>query len=310
MVHMEGFLPPQSRGSRGRPLSHRTSIAKAFLARMIFQISTTTALRERLMMDRTLRSLCGWSRESTFSQVFQEFSESELPIRIHEALIRSCYENEVVGHISRDSTAIEAREAAVKRRRTRRKKKLRKLPHAGKTARDGGSQRDGGCKRNVQGGGSPGGLEDSYGCSERGHSDQLYRNLRLRAYSQVAIPLAEMTADRVLAVLYALMDSVYDAKQIHVHTGELGQVSITDSHPQRNGKAARDQENRARRAAGVTPPERIRYRERSTVERAFARLKDEFGFQNLRVRGYQKMMCHMMFGVLALTVDSPLRLAA
>ena len=44
--------------------------------------------------------------------------------------------------------------------------------------------------------------------------------------------------------------------------------------------------------------------------RAFVRLKDEFGFWNLRVREYQKMMCHMMFGVLALTVDSLLRLAA
>ncbi len=119
-----------------------------------------------------------------------------------------------------------------------------------------------------------------------------------------------MTADRVFAVLYALMDSTYDAKQIHEHTEELGQVPITDSHPRRNGKSVRDQENKARRVSGFTPPERIRYREHSTVERAFARLKDAFGFQNLRVRGYQKMICRMMFGVLALTVYSLLRLVA
>ncbi len=134
MVHMEDFLPSQSRGSRGRPLAHRTSIAKAFLAKMIFQIPTTTALRERLLMDRILRSLCGWSRgcdvpsESTFSRVFQEFSEGELPTRIHEALIRSCYENEVVGHISRDSTAIEAREAAVKKEENEEEEKAPKAP--------------------------------------------------------------------------------------------------------------------------------------------------------------------------------------
>ena len=146
MVHMEDFLPSQSRGSRGRPLAHRTSIAKAFLAKMIFQIPTTTALRERLLMDRILRSLCGWSRgcdvpsESTFSRVFQEFSESELPTRIHEALIRSCYENEVVGHISRDSTAIEAREAAVKKEENAAEEKAHlRSAHAGTTARDGRS---------------------------------------------------------------------------------------------------------------------------------------------------------------------------
>ncbi len=57
--------------------------------------------------------------------------------------------------------------------------------------------------------------------------------------ARVAIPLAEMTADRVLAVLYALMDSAYDAKQIHAHTEELGQVSITDSHPRRSGESPR-----------------------------------------------------------------------
>ncbi len=62
IVYMEDFLPSQSRGSRGRPLAHRTSIAKAFLAKMISQIPTTTVLRERLLMDRILRSLCGWSR--------------------------------------------------------------------------------------------------------------------------------------------------------------------------------------------------------------------------------------------------------
>ena len=83
-------------------------------------------------MDRILRSLCGWSRgcdvpsESTSSRVFQEFPESELPPRIHEALIRSCYENEAVGHISRDSTAIEAREAAVKKEKNEEEEKASK----------------------------------------------------------------------------------------------------------------------------------------------------------------------------------------
>ena len=39
-----------------------------------------------------------------------------------------------------------------------------------------------------------------------------------------------------------------------------------------------------------------------------ARLKDEFGGNTLRVRGAKKVMAHLMFGVLALTVDQLLRL--
>ena len=46
-----------------------------------------------------------------------------------------------------------------------------------------------------------------------------------------------------------------------------------------------------------------RYNERSTVERVNARLKDEFGGRFVRVRGEAKVMCHLMFGVLALTAN-------
>ena len=39
------------------------------------------------------------------------------------------------------------------------------------------------------------------------------------------------------------------------------------------------------------------------VERVNARLKDEFGGRTVRVRGHAKVMCHLMFGVLALTAN-------
>jgi hypothetical protein len=45
------------------------------------------------------------------------------------------------------------------------------------------------------------------------------------------------------------------------------------------------------------------------AERINGRLKDEFGGRFLRVRGAVKVRCHLMFGVLALTVDQILRLA-
>jgi IS5 family transposase len=58
----------------------------------------------------------------------------------------------------------------------------------------------------------------------------------------------------------------------------------------------------------LTPAEKNRYRERTMVERTNARLKDEFGGRNVRVRGGAKVMAHLMFGVLALTADQLLKL--
>ena len=54
--------------------------------------------------------------------------------------------------------------------------------------------------------------------------------------------------------------------------------------------------------------EDVRYRERTTVERVNARLKDEFGGRMIRVRGNAKVMCHLMFGIVALAADQILRL--
>ena len=50
------------------------------------------------------------------------------------------------------------------------------------------------------------------------------------------------------------------------------------------------------------------YKIRTVAERANARLKDEFGAQNLRVRGHAKAFCHLMFGVAALAADALVRL--
>ena len=46
---------------------------------------------------------------------------------------------------------------------------------------------------------------------------------------------------------------------------------------------------------------------RTMAERVNARLKDEFGARFVRVRGAIKVKCHLLFGVVALTVDQILR---
>ena len=122
--------------------------------------------------------------------------------------------------------------------------------------------------------------------------------------SQVAIPLATMTAQRVTS-LYDLMDSAYDVPEIRARSEALGHVPIIDVNPRRNAALKRElqQQALAGRSAGHVTAEELRYRERNSVERVNGRLKDEFGARHVRVRGHGKVLCHLMLGVLALTVD-------
>jgi transposase len=63
-----------------------------------------------------------------------------------------------------------------------------------------------------------------------------------------------------------------------------------------------------RKRLPFTPAEQQRFKERGMVERVYSRLKDEFGARIIRVRGATKIMAHLMFSVLALTVDQLLKL--
>ena len=122
--------------------------------------------------------------------------------------------------------------------------------------------------------------------------------------SQVAIPLAIISNERVTN-LYDVMDSAYDVPQIHDISRQLGHIPLIDVNPRRN-KALKEEltaENKRCRLVGHKMAEAIRYNERSTVERVNARLKDEFGGRVVRVRGHAKVMCHLMFGLLALTAN-------
>ena len=109
----------------------RAALARAFMAKAVFNIPLTNMLIERLGVDKTLRRLCGWERlgaipsEATFSRAFAEFANSALPSRLHEALITRTHADRLVGHISRDATSIEAREKPMKAARPEKKKRGR-----------------------------------------------------------------------------------------------------------------------------------------------------------------------------------------
>ena len=86
MVRIEAFLAGWH-GLPGRPPCERAAVlARAFIAKAIFNIPTTSleAQIEMLSADKTLRRLCGWQRagevpsRSTFSRAFAEFAAEAL----------------------------------------------------------------------------------------------------------------------------------------------------------------------------------------------------------------------------------------
>ena len=118
VIRIERLIPRyfHIRAGLGRPPKDRAAMARAFVAKAVYDLPSTRALLDRLAADVALRRLCGWERkfevpsESVFSRAFAEFTDTQLPQRVHEALIRETHYDRLVGHLSRASTAIEARE--------------------------------------------------------------------------------------------------------------------------------------------------------------------------------------------------------
>ena len=329
VADVEAFVRVWS-GLLGRPPRDRAALARAFVAKAVIGLPTTSMLIERLKVDKQLRRLCGWERpaelcsEATFSRAFAEFARSELPSRLHEALIK------------RTATAIEAREKPVKTAAPEAStsaqppKRKRGRPRKGEVVEKKQSRRlerqadmslaemlsdlpthcAVGTKRNAKG-------HTTSWIGYKLHLDVADGDIPISAMltsaslhdSQAAIPLATMTASRVIN-LYDLMDSAYDAPEIKAKSLALGHVPIIDPHPRNvpGGKEAIAAEARGRRKAGYTLAEDVRYNERSAAERVNGSLKDDFGGRYVRVRGHAKVFCHLMFGVLALAINQLMRL--
>ena len=343
LVRVEALLP-YFRGQVGRPEEDRAALARAFIAKAVFDVPTTRGLIERLEVDGRLCRLCGWSgagrlpSEATFSRAFSEFAESRLANRLHETLIARTMDGHLVEHISRDATAIEAREKpapkpkAAKPKRQRKRGRPRKgearakepsrlerqltmslpqmladLPRSmsapSATPRAMPRACDVGTKRNAKG-------HTTSWIGYKLHVDTADGGIPISCImtsasthdSQVAIPLGTLTAGRV-ENLYDLMDAAYDSIEIRAHCILLGHKPIIDVNPRRSVEMqeALRREKKARRTLGLVFPEERRYVVRSGSERINGRLKDEFGGRHVRVRGYDKVLAHLMFGMTVLT---------
>lgn len=335
LVHMlewtrlEEFIAASWSGV-GRPPHERAWLANAFVAKAVLGLPSTVALIERLAVDRALRRICGFPlyrrlpSEATFSRAFDEFARAKLAERVHQALIKEHLGNELIGHLSRDGTAIEARERPRQAKQTsasptapaKKPANKRGRPRRGEQRESTGKspikrQRtqtltqmqaeipttcDRGTKCNAQG----------YKVSWNGyklHVDTADCGVPIAALlssasmhdSRAAIPLSLISAARVTN-LYDLMDAAYCSLELHEHSRSLGHVPLID-HNRRGGEKEE-----------FDPADAVRYRERTVAERVNARLKDEFGGRYVMVRGGPKVMSHLMFGVLALSADQLMRL--
>lgn len=306
----------------GRKPLDRQALGRAFVAKAYYRIATTSDLRRTLLAAVNLRQICGFvtaddvPSDSTFSRAFSEFATGSLGNRVHDALVKKYLSQELIGHISRDSTAIIGREKPAKKAKEPRKPRKRGRPAKGEereapvekrldrqvnqSAEDAFSELpivcDRGTKKNAQG----------YKMSWNGYKLHLDTNdigLPISAFvtsaslhdSQAAIPLIKRTSEKV-TYLYDLMDAAYDAKRIEEVSRSFGHVPIID----KNG--------RGNEALPMAPHEAERYKIRSSAERANSRLKEDFGANNVMVKGHAKVSLHLMFGVIALFSDQLLRL--
>jgi hypothetical protein len=322
IVRIEEHLPPEPSKKMGRKREDRRPLARAFIAKAVYNLPTTQLLIENLHLQSSLRRLCGFAQRrdipssATFSRAFAEFAHQQLADTVHTALVQTYVGTQVVMHISRDATEIEAREKpapkpkkepAPKKKRGRRKKgevapqpELTRLQkQQTQTSEEALAELPCVCDVGVK--------TDSKGYKHawigwKTHIDWADGAFPITVVttsaslhdSQVAIPLTKRTAERVTS-LYDLMDSAYDADLIHQTSRECGHRPIIDANKRRG------------EALPFDPPTALRFRERTTAERGNSRLKDDFGARHLRVRGHAKAHLHVMFGIVALFADQWLK---
>ncbi len=295
LVQVEGFVLRKADNQwLGRKLSEREPIARSFVAKSVYGYPFTSRLIEALKTTPNLRRICGFERvsdipgESTFSRAFNEFAVSRLGDRVHEAMVERCLKPELVGHISRDATAIEGHEKPVKKPPTEKpapqrrgrpakgeqrepKEQTRLEQQVGQSAAQALNELPVFCDRGIK--------KNSKGFKEAWIGYKLHADVNdcglpvsvvLTAASlhdsQVAIPMMKMSSDRV-DYLYDLMDAAYDAGPIYEVSTKLGHVPIIDKN------------SRGKEIIPMAPHEAVRYNERTAVEPDKGRIwrKEHYG---------------------------------
>ena len=296
-IDLENFI---SRNKMGRPEHDRTKLFAAFIAKPIYSFPTTETLILGLRSQPRLRHLCGWEYEkdipssSTFSRAFTEFARDETASKVHEQLIKTHLSSVLLEQISYDGTSISVPEKnhgnlikpEVKRLDIQPFKSIEENIAELPILCNNGNKKD----------------SKGYKHSWRGYnfhiatsdSDIPIRVLLTSASlhdSQAVIPLMQLTY-KLVASLYDIMDKGYDASVIRNFSKINGHVPIIP--PKDN----------TRNVPKLDPPQKLRYKMRSSAERVNSLLKEQFGGRWCKVKGHAKVLTHLMFGIICITINA------
>ena len=329
--------------------THKTNIAKdraqmarAFIAKSVYNLQTTRDLIDRLHIDRTLRILCGWRysnsipSESKFSRVFKEFSEIDLATKAHDKFISDYLSDIIFFYNASDATKIPLREKVVKQekvepkikhKRGRPKKGESREPIKPKILNQQKEMQNTdemlslvstkcgvGIKQNSKG-------NREVWIGGKLHISAVDGDIPITAIysganvhdSSVALPLIQETSQKV-TYLYDLQDAGYDADIIREFSQKYGHCPIIDINPKNSQELKdkiqliKDEKDKFEYFGLAESSDIHHYNQRSMVERINKYLKDDFGCDKIYYQGATKVASVLAFGILSICIHQSLKM--
>jgi len=320
---------------------NRIEIARAMIAKSVYNMQTTRDLIDRLRSDRVLRVLCGWRykidipSEATFSRVFKELSDLEIAQKTHEKFVKEYLSDTVFMYNATDATKIPLREKPVKVEKEEKPKLKRGRPKKGekrepieptklelqkemKTTEEMltlvSTECGVGVKQNSKG-------NREVWIGGKLHISAVDGDIPITAFysganvhdSSVALPLMKETSKRV-TYLYDLQDAGYYSKIIEEYSENLDHKPIIDINPGRSKvlkeqiQLDKEEKEKFEFFNLQQSSDAHHYNQRSMVERVNKYLKDDFGCNTIYYQGATKVASVLAFGILSICINQSLKL--
>ena len=279
----------------GRPSYPLVDILAVWAVKLCFSLKTVCAAVGLLKSSMNIRMMTGMGRVPSKASVSRRTAELRAVMDVDGILGRLCesfYSGRLIGHLSIDSTIVDARERPVVRQKACETPKKRGRKRKG-SPEEAEAERKRIEKERLQTIEEEGGIDDylSTLCQEcsitgkknsKGHMQWrigykihlavdgmgipvAYAVTGARVHdSKVAIPLMRK-ADERCPFLYALMDAGYCDRRIRAFAVSLGKVAIIDSKAPPGGKKVPMDKAKAER-----------YKARTTVERTNSEMKEKY----------------------------------
>lgn len=323
------------------PPKDRQEMARAFVAKSVYNIQTTRDLIDRLKIDRTLRVICGWRypkdipSEPKFSRVFEEFSRSNIAQKAQDAFIQEYLSDTLFLYNATDATKIPLRQKPIKVEKEPKPKAKIGRPKKGEVREAKKptilqQQKQMNTTKEML---SLVSTECSVGSkiNAKGHKEKwiggklhisvvdgdipitaIYSGASVHD-SSLSLPLIEQTSNKV-QYLYDLQDAGYDADTIREFSIKHNHRPLIDINP-RNSKElkaqiALDKEEKKKFEflnMSLSSDEH-HYNQRSMVERVNKYLKDDFGCDKIYYQGANKVASVLAFGILSICIHQSLKL--